>query len=111
MLALRRGVVTGADEPSAGGIQHLEVEVEGSRRRAYVDTVQLGRCAVGDQVVLNIEAVELRLGSGGEDVVLVNLTSGLNGEADDQAVNSENVRCAHLLNGCVIAERPGSPVR
>ena len=32
--------------------------------------------------MLNIEAVELRLGSGGEDVVLVNLTSGLNGEAD-----------------------------
>lgn len=82
MLALRKGVVTGAAEPSAGGIQHLDVEVDGVSRRAYADTSQVGLGEVGDEVVVNTEAVDLKLGSGGRDVVLVNLSRGLIGEAD-----------------------------
>ena len=68
-LALRRGVVVSADP--------LLIEVDGERRRAWSDTALLGPMLVGDEVVVNIAAVELGLGSGGFDVVHVNLTRGL----------------------------------
>ncbi len=68
-LALRRGVVV-SERP-------LEVEVEGKHRPAWADTALLGPMREGDEVVVNIAAVELGLGSGGFDVVHVNLTRGL----------------------------------
>jgi hypothetical protein len=70
-LALRRGVVVSA-EP-------LLVEVEGERRPAWADTVLLGEVREGDEVVVNVAALDLGLGSGGFDVVHVNLTRGLEG--------------------------------
>lgn len=70
-LDLRRGVVVRA-EP-------LEVVVDGERRRAWADAVLLGEMREGDEVVVNVVAVELGLGSGGFDVVHVNLTRGLEG--------------------------------
>ena len=72
-LALRRGVVVSA-EP-------LEVEVAGERRRAWADRQLLGEMREGDEVVLNVAALDLGLGSGGFDVVHVNLTRGLEGGA------------------------------
>jgi uncharacterized protein DUF3866 len=68
-LALRRGVVV-SEEP-------LLVEIGGERRRAWADTELLGEMREGDEVVVNVAAVELGLGSGGFDVVHVNLTRGL----------------------------------
>ncbi|HEV2791865.1 MAG TPA: DUF3866 family protein [Solirubrobacterales bacterium] len=70
-LKLRRGVVVSADP--------LEVEVGGERRRAWADEVLLGEMREGDEVVVNVAALDLRLGSGGFDVVHVNLTRGLEG--------------------------------
>ncbi len=70
-LALRRGVVVSA-EP-------LLVEVSGERRRAWADTALLGEMREGDEVVVNVAALDLGLGSGGFDVVHVNLTRGLEG--------------------------------
>jgi hypothetical protein len=70
-LKLRRGVVVSA-EP-------LTVEVEGERRRAWADEVLLGPMREGDEVVVNVAALDLGLGSGGFDVVHVNLTRGLGG--------------------------------
>ncbi len=70
-LNLRRGVVVCA-EP-------LEVEISGERRCAWADEVLLGPMCEGDEVVVNVVAVELGLGSGGFDVVHVNLTRGLEG--------------------------------
>lgn len=83
MLSLRRGVVKQVDT-SVGGLSvvNLVVEVDGADRPAYVDTAQIGECQPGDDVVVNTEAVDLGLGSGGRDVVLVNLTRGLSGAAD-----------------------------
>lgn len=78
MLKLRRGVVVSAgDEPRW---QQLEVEVDGERRRAWADTTLVGRADVGDEVIVNTEARDLNLGSGGFDIVHVNLTRGLTGE-------------------------------
>lgn len=70
-LDLRRGVVVSA-EP-------LVVDVGGQHRPAWADTALLGEMRAGDEVVVNVAAVELGLGSGGFDVVHVNLTRGLGG--------------------------------
>lgn len=70
-LKLRRGVVV-AEQP-------LTVAVDGEERRAWADTALLGEMREGDEVVVNVEAQDLGLGSGGFDVVHVNLTRGLEG--------------------------------
>jgi hypothetical protein len=84
MLALRRGVVR---EAAAGPEQQLLVELEpdGARRPAIADTALVGPCEVGDEVIVNVAARELGLGSGGFDVVHVNLTRGLEAAADREA--------------------------
>jgi hypothetical protein len=70
-LKLRRGVVV--------SVEPLEVEIEGERRRAWADEVLLGEMREGDEVVVNVVALDLGLGSGGFDVVHVNLSRGLEG--------------------------------
>jgi hypothetical protein len=74
-LKLRRGVVVSA-EP-------LMVEVDGERRPAWADEALLGEMREGDEVVVNTAALDLGLGSGGFDVVHVNLTRGLEGSGPD----------------------------
>jgi hypothetical protein len=78
VLRLRRGRVTSAEAPSAW--QALTVEVDGEARPAQADTALVGPCEAGDEVVVNVEARDLQLGSGGFDVVHVNLTRGLGGK-------------------------------
>ncbi|HKO38566.1 MAG TPA: DUF3866 family protein [Solirubrobacterales bacterium] len=74
-LELRRGLVVSSDP--------LLVEVEGERRPAWADEVLLGEMREGDEVVVNVAAVDLGLGSGGFDVVHVNLTRGMGGDGRD----------------------------
>ncbi len=69
MLKLRRGVVTSTDP--------LRVEVDGEERPAWADRPLVGEIDRGDEVIVNTEALDLGLGSGGFDVVHVNLTRGL----------------------------------
>jgi Protein of unknown function (DUF3866) len=71
VLKLRRGKVVEADP--------LVVEIDGERRRAWADEAMVGPAQVGDDVVVNTAALDLGLGSGGFDVVHVNLTRGLGG--------------------------------
>jgi hypothetical protein len=71
VLKLRRGEVV--------SVEPLTVEVEGERRRAWADAGMVGPLEEGDEVVVNTEALDLALGSGGFDVVHVNLTRGLAG--------------------------------
>ena len=75
MLKLRRGVVAATDP--------LTVEVEGEQRLAWADESLVGEVLEGDEVVVNVEALDLGLGSGGFDVVHVNLTRGLEGRGAD----------------------------
>jgi hypothetical protein len=72
VLKLRRAVVVAVDP--------LTVELEAERRPAWADPALVGECREGDEVVVNTEAADLELGSGGFDVVHVNLTRGLEGE-------------------------------
>jgi hypothetical protein len=81
MLVLRRGTVTEAGEARAGGEQRLVVDVPGRGPRAAVaDVALVGPAREDDEVVVNTQAADLALGSGGFDVVHVNLTRGLGGE-------------------------------
>jgi hypothetical protein len=73
-LELRRGVVVDEDP--------LTVEVEGERRPAWADTALLGEMREGDEVIVNVAALDLELGSGGFDVVHVNLTRGLDASGE-----------------------------
>jgi hypothetical protein len=74
LLALARGVVRAAE---GEGEQQLTVELTDGVHPAIADTALVGVCEVGDEVIVNVVARELGLGSGGFDVVHVNLTRGL----------------------------------
>jgi hypothetical protein len=79
MLKLRRARVLDA-EPAPVGEQRLQIELSeapGRRRAAIADVGLIGRCVAGDELIVNVEALDLGLGSGGFDVVHVNLTRGL----------------------------------
>ncbi|MDP9376842.1 MAG: DUF3866 family protein [Actinomycetota bacterium] len=78
MLTLRRGIVAAAGDPSRP-MQELEVQVGDERRPALVDVSFTGPAHVGDDVVVNVAALDLALGSGGYDLVHVNLSRGLGG--------------------------------
>jgi Protein of unknown function (DUF3866) len=71
-LTLRRGTVTAIVERFEG---LARIEVDGALCVAYPQVT--GPVALGDEVVVNVQARELELGSGGFDVLYANLTRGL----------------------------------
>jgi hypothetical protein len=77
VLSLRRGTVTGVDERHEGIVR---LQVNGRPCVAYPRLT--GPVALGDDVIVNFQAVELELGSGGFDIVYANLTRGLDLEAE-----------------------------
>jgi hypothetical protein len=79
-LSLRRGTVTAVVEEVEG---LTRIEVDGEPCVAYPRLT--GPVEVGDEVVVNVQARELELGSGGFDVLYVNLTRGLGLEAEPGA--------------------------
>jgi len=90
MLKLRRAHVIEADPPvGASGEQSLRIELLGPMasgpRPAIADLALVGPSQAGDELIVNIEALDLGLGSGGFDVVHVNLTRGLSGTGVDGA--------------------------
>ena len=104
MLKLRRGVVVAADP--------LTVEVDGEQRRAWADATLVGSCEVGDEVVVNTAAVDLALGSGGFDVVHVNLTRGLEGGETPEGVHVMKLNYTSLQHAVDPIEAPaGAPSR
>jgi hypothetical protein len=92
MLKLRPAIVVESDRPqarggpgTAAGEQRLLVEIgdpEGiaEQRPAIADVGLVGPSQVGDEVIVNVEALDLGLGSGGFDIVHANLTRGLQGD-------------------------------
>lgn len=71
-LSLRRGRVTAVTERVAG---LARIEVDGRPCIAYPRLT--GPVALGDDVIVNTQALDLGLGSGGFDVLHANLTRGL----------------------------------
>jgi hypothetical protein len=72
MLTLRRGRVSAVVERLEG---LARLEVDGTPCVAYPRLT--GPVALGDEVIVNVQARELGLGSGGFDVLYANLTRGL----------------------------------
>jgi uncharacterized protein DUF3866 len=92
-LKLRRGVIVAADP--------LTVEIDGERRPAWADRTLLGEMREGDEVVVNTAALDLDLGSGGFDVIHVNLTRGLEGggaPADDHVIKLNYTSIQHPVD-------------
>jgi Protein of unknown function (DUF3866) len=79
MLKLRRATVLQAG-PADGPEQQLAISIAGERRAAVADIGLIGPSQVGDELIVNVQARDLGLGSGGFDVVHANLTRGLSGE-------------------------------
>jgi hypothetical protein len=79
-LALRRGMVVSIDQ--LGPAARVTVDVGGEPRPAVAYVDMTGPIEAGDDVVVNVAARDLGLGSGGFDVVHVNLTRGLDGRGD-----------------------------
>jgi uncharacterized protein DUF3866 len=71
-LSLDRGAVTAVLERHEG---LARIEVDGSPCVAYPSLT--GPIALGDEVIVNTQARDLELGSGGFDVLYANLTRGL----------------------------------
>jgi hypothetical protein len=71
-LSLRRGRVSAIVERVEGLVR---LEVDGASCVAYPQLT--GPVALGDEVLVNVQARELALGSGGFDVLHANLTRGL----------------------------------
>jgi hypothetical protein len=80
VLTLRRGRVTAVRERHLGLVR---LEVDGRPCVAYPRLT--GPVALGDDVVVNTQALDLALGSGGFDVLHTNLTRGLGLRADPDA--------------------------
>ena len=80
MLSLRRGRVTAVLERHEG---LARVEVDGIPCVAY--PLLTGPVALGDDVLVNVQARALELGSGGFDLLYANLTRGLEHPAPESA--------------------------
>jgi hypothetical protein len=106
VLRLRRGTVIGLDP--------LTVRVGEEERHAWADPALVGEVAEGDEVVVNTEAQDLGLGSGGFDIVHVNLTRGLDagGAGSDHVVKLNYTSLQHPVEPVeVAAEDPGDGAR
>jgi hypothetical protein len=79
-LSLRRGTVTAIVEEVDGLVR---IEVDGEQCVAYLRLT--GPVALGDEVLVNVQAKELGLGSGGFDILHANLTRGLDLEPAPEA--------------------------
>jgi Protein of unknown function (DUF3866) len=79
-LSLRRGRVTTIRERHEGLVR---LEVDGTPCVAYPEAT--GPVALDDEVLVNVQARELELGSGGFDVLYANLTRGLGLPAEEGA--------------------------
>lgn len=105
MLRLRRARVVSVAEADER-IARLTVMLEGTdeEREAIAYPGLTGPVAVGDEVVLNVEARDIGLGSGGFDVLHCNLTRGLAGGGGDAHVMKLNY--TSLQHGVEPIERP-----
>jgi hypothetical protein len=79
-LSLRRGRVSAIHERHGGLVR---LEVDGLACVAYPSLT--GPVELGDEVLVNVQARELELGSGGFDILYANLTRGLELAAEEGA--------------------------
>jgi hypothetical protein len=92
----------------------IEVRVEGGSQKAYAFPRQTGKVRIGDQVLLNTTAVDLKLGSGGYHFVMANLTEERSSggvQTGRKAGHIMKLRYTPFQLKVMAAEEPGSPWR
>jgi hypothetical protein len=104
-LRLRRGTVSAVTERLEGLVR---LDVDGAPCVAYPGLT--GPVALGDDVVVNVQARELGLGTGGFDLLYVNLTRGLDLPAEPGA-HVMNLPYTPLQHAVRYAEEDAVPVR
>jgi peptidase T-like protein len=117
MLSLRRGRVASIQEAGARVVR-LTVELEGGGevRPALAYPGLTGELEEGDDVIVNVAARDLGLGSGGFDVLHANLSRGLaagTGDAHVMKLNYTSIQhaVAPVEDGLEeLPRRPGLPV-
>jgi hypothetical protein len=109
VLKLRRATVLQTG-PADGPEQELAVSVDGERRAAVADVGLLGPCQVADELIVNVQARDLGLGSGGFDIVHVNLTRGLfhDGRPDAHVMKLNYTSLQHAVVALEDAETGGA---
>jgi hypothetical protein len=101
VLKLRRGVVVRTDP--------LTVQVAGQQRPAWADRGLVGEVRKGDKVIVNVDALDMGLGSGGFDIVHVNLTRGLDspGPRDPRPMKLNYTSLQHPVDPVEAQREPG----
>src|SRR5256885_16216842 len=110
MLKLRRAVVVETGD-AHGPEQRLTTEVQGRRREAIAEISLVGRAQVGDELLVNVQALEMGLGSGGFDIVHANLTRGLDAPASGGGVMKLNYTSLQHAVAAVDDAQADPPVR
>jgi hypothetical protein len=77
----------------------IELENGGSARRAVAYPALTGRVEAGDDVIVNVEALDLGLGSGGFDILCVNITRGLEADGEDGGAHVMKLNYTPLQHG------------
>ena len=98
VLSLRRGRVVSIEEANERVIR-LTVELEGESRPAIAYTGMTGSLAQGDEVIVNVEAADLGLGSGGFDIVHAGpLRDGADGRQDAHVMKLNYTSLQHAVS-------------
>jgi uncharacterized protein DUF3866 len=117
MLRLRRGRVLSVEASNERVVRFtVELAEGGERRPAIAFRGVTGDVESGDEVIVNVEARDLGLGSGGFDVLHTNLDRGL--EAGDGDAHVMKLNYTSLQHAVVpveeaheeVSARPGVPV-
>jgi hypothetical protein len=109
MLKLRRAAVIEVLSDDARE-QELAIELDGRSRRAIADVALVGAAEAGDELIVNVQALDLGLGSGGVDIVHVNLTRGLEAAGIEANVMKLNFTSLQHAVRPVDDERLGLPL-
>lgn len=115
MLRLRRGRVVSIDETGARVVR-LTVDVGGERRPAIAYPGLTGGVEPGDEVIVNVAARELGLGSGGFDILHANLArESEHGGGDAHVMKLNYTSLQHAVRPVEegleeLSTRPGVPV-
>jgi len=94
--------------PSNAGLTNAIVDIDGDSRDAINYNYLTGPIAVGDDVIVNTLARDLRLGSGGSDFVVWNLKNG-EFTADESCGHIMKLRYTPWQFACLSIEEPDSP--
>src|SRR5919204_3843553 len=110
MLKLRRGRVVSVQEANERVIR-FTIELEGEVRRAIAYAALTGPLAEGDEVIVNVQATELGLGSGGFDILHAGpLRDGANDRQDAHVMKLNYTSLQHAVSpieeGLERLERP-----